>query len=200
MFSGIIQTIGRVARAVPAATGSRLDIDAAGLDLSDARIGDSIAVNGVCLTAIALGPATFAVDVSRETLDCTVGFAVGAAVNLELALRAGDRLGGHFVTGHVDGVGELLAIEPDGDCRRFSIRVPSDLARYVARKGSIAVDGVSLTVNEVTRDTFGVNLIPHTLLATTLGSAAAGRRINLEIDLLARYLDRIAQADKEEWK
>lgn len=198
MFSGIILAVGRIARASPVATGARLHVEAPGLDLSDARLGDSIAVNGVCLTAIELLADVFVVDVSRETLDCTTGFEPGAAVNLETALRVGDRLGGHFVTGHVDGVGEIVAVAPDGDCRRYTVRAPRDLARFIARKGSVAVDGISLTVNEVTRDTFGVNLIPHTLAHTTLGAAGPGRRVNLEVDLVARYLERLDETRAED--
>jgi len=172
-------------------------VEARGLDFRDTRIGDSIAVNGVCLTAIELFERGFGVDVSRETLDCTTGFQVGAAVNLELALRAGDRLGGHFVTGHVDGIGEATAVAADGECLRVSFRVPRELARFIARKGSVAVDGVSLTVNDVERDVFGVNLIPHTMAATNLAGIAPGRKVNIEIDLLARYLDRLEHAVRE---
>ena len=193
MFSGIVMAVGSIAAAKPVATGMRLEVDAAGLDLSRTGAGDSIAVDGVCLTVVEFGSGRFAVDVSRETLDCTKGFAQGQRVNLELALRVGDQLGGHFVTGHVDGVGRVEACARDGECLRVRLRAPDDVARYVARKGSVAIDGVSLTVNAVDGSCFDVNLIPHTLTVTTFGDLAPARPVNLEIDLVARYLERLGE-------
>lgn len=194
MFTGIVAAVGRIATMTPAAGGARVVIDAGGLALDDVALGDSIAVNGVCLTVVARDAASFSVDVSAETIACTVGFAAGAAVNLEKALRLADRLGGHIVTGHVDGVGTVASVVPAGESRIVTIAVPSALARYVARKGSIAVNGVSLTVNEVAGDRFSVNLIPHTLAATTFHALAAGERVNLEVDMLARYIERMLEA------
>ena len=193
MFTGIVAAVGRVAAVRPTAGGVRLTIEAGGLDLSDVATGDSIAVSGVCLTAIALAGRTFDADVSRETLACTTGFAAGARVNLEKALRLADRLGGHLVSGHVDGVGEVTQFDPAGDNRTLRIAPPAAIARYIARKGSIAVDGVSLTVNEVNGPGFAVNLIPHTLAATSLGGLRVGDRVNLEADLVARYLERMRE-------
>jgi riboflavin synthase len=194
MFTGIIAAIGTVAAVEPTAGGARLRIEAGGLSLADVKIGDSIAVNGVCLTAVVLAASTFDTDVSRETLACTAGFAAGTRVNLEKALRLDDRLGGHLVSGHVDGVGCIVRCEPAGDNRLVHIAIPAALARYIARKGSIAVNGVSLTVNEVTRDEFSVNLIPHTLAATNLEDLQAGARVNLEVDLIARHVERLLQS------
>jgi riboflavin synthase len=194
MFSGIIAAVGKVSTITPTPGGLRVAVDAGGLDLADVAIGDSIAVNGVCLTAVALGAGTFEADVSRETLSSTAGFAAGAPVNLEKALRLSDRLGGHLVSGHVDGVGVVARVSVLGDNRLVAIVVPGELSRYVARKGSIAVDGVSLTVNEIAGAEFAVNLIPHTLAATSLGTLARADRVNIEVDLLARYIERLSQA------
>ena len=194
MFTGIIAAVGTVATVQPAAGGVRLRIEAGGLSLADVAAGDSIAVNGVCLTAVAVDAGTFETDVSRETLGCTAGFAAGARVNLEKALRLTDRLGGHLVSGHVDGIGVVGLCEPAGDNRLLRIAGPAAVARYVARKGSVAVNGVSLTVNEVTGDEFCVNLIPHTLAVTNLGKLQAGDRVNLEADLIARHVERLLQA------
>ena len=194
MFTGIIQSVGRIARITPNGPALRMRVEAGGLDLSDTTLGDSIAVDGCCLTVVAFDAAGFEADVSRETLDCTAGFAPGRRVNLEKALRAGDRLGGHLVTGHVDGVGAVVSVEPEGDNRRLAFRLPAGLDKYVARKGSVAVDGVSLTVNRVQGDVFAVNLIPHTLAATSLSDRAPGDRVNLEVDLIARYVERMLGA------
>ncbi|MBL8535547.1 MAG: riboflavin synthase [Betaproteobacteria bacterium] len=195
MFTGIVQAIGRIDRFIPSGLGARVRIDAPTLDLGDAMLGDSIAVNGCCLTVVALDGSGFEVDVSRETLDCTVGFRPGERLNLEKALRANDRLGGHLVTGHVDGVGEVVNVESLADNRKLEFRVPGELARYVARKGSITVNGVSLTVNRVGDDCFSVNLIPHTLAVTNLGDLERGSRVNLEVDLIARYVERMLSGD-----
>jgi riboflavin synthase len=197
MFTGIVQSVGTVRESVPLAGGVRITIDAGGLDLADVAVGDSIAVNGVCLTAVALGGGGFSADVSRETLDCTIGFATGARVNLEKSLRLADRLGGHLVTGHVDGVGRVIEFLPVGESWRLAIALPRELARYAARKGSIAVNGVSLTVNAVTKENFVVNLIPHTVEATNLQALAPGTPVNIEVDLIARYLERLRAADGE---
>jgi riboflavin synthase len=193
MFTGIVQAIGRIARLEPRGGDVRLIVDAAGLDARDVRPGDSIAVSGVCLTVVAREAATLAFDVSNETLACTTLGArrAGDAVNLEPALRLADRLGGHLVSGHVDGVGEVVAIAPDARAQRWCFAAPASLLRYVAPKGSIAVDGVSLTVNGVDAAGFDVALIPHTLSATTFGERGLGDRVNLEVDLIARYVERL---------
>jgi riboflavin synthase len=194
MFTGIVAAVGRIDRAQPREGGLRLVIDARALDLGDVAIGDSIAVNGCCLTVVARGGTRFEADVSQETLGCTVGLSAPGEVNLEKSLRLADRLGGHLLTGHVDGVGEVVALEPVGESRRLVVRAPAELARYIARKGSIAVQGVSLTVNRVDGAEFEVNLIPHTLAATTLKALEPGARANLEVDLLARYVERMLAA------
>ena len=196
MFTGIIEAIGRVAAVNPAGESAAVTIDAAGLDMSDVGVGDSIACNGVCLTVTSLGPRGFTVDVSQETLQVSAGFDTGNAINLEKSLRLSDRLGGHLVSGHVDGVGTVTAVKPVDANREISIRFPAELDRYVARKGSITVNGVSVTVNVVTTDTFSVNLIPHTLAVTNLKDLKPGDRVNLEIDLVARYVERILGQSK----
>jgi riboflavin synthase len=196
MFTGIVQTIGRIAAITPKGGDVELLIDAAGLSLEGVALGDSIAVAGACLTVTRLEGGCFAADVSNETLACTTlgQRAVGSAVNLEKALRAGDALGGHYVTGHVDGLATLLAAHDDGRSMRLTFEVPEALARYVAAKGSATIEGVSLTVNEVGARSFGVNLIPHTREVTTLGAVAVGDAVNLEIDIIARYVERLVTA------
>jgi len=196
MFTGIVAAVGRVTETTASAAGLKLRVDAGGLPLDDVQIGDSIAVNGVCLTVVSLDTDAFDVDVSHETLECATGFAHGSTVNLEKALRLSDRLGGHLVSGHVDGRGVVERFEPVGDNKFVAIEVPAELARYVARKGSVAVDGVSLTVNDVDADRFTVNLIPHTLAHTNLNRLHPGAEVNIEIDLLARYAERILAAPK----
>lgn len=194
MFTGIVETTGRVARIDPRGGDVRLLIDAGTLDLGDVAIGDSIAVSGVCLTAVAVEDTrTLAFDVSIETLSRTSlgSLVAGARVNLEKALRLADRLGGHFVSGHVDGLGRVAAIEPDARSQRWTFELPPDLARYAAPKGSIAIDGVSLTVNEVEGARFGVNLIPHTIDVTTLGDRKIGDAVNIEVDMIMRYVERL---------
>lgn len=193
MFSGIVGAIGTVRKARRAPGGLRLVVDAGGLGLRDVAVGDSIAVNGTCLTVIARAGRTFHADVSRETLACTTGFAAGGRVNLEKALRPTDRLGGHMVSGHVDGVGAVAHIKRSGGNHMVELTAPKPLARYIARKGSIAVNGVSLTVNAVNGAAFTVNLIPHTLKSTNLGALREGERVNLEVDMLARYAERLAR-------
>lgn len=193
MFTGIVQDVGRVQSREARGGDTRLTIATERLPLDRTSIGDSICVQGVCLTVTAMAGKTFSADVSRETLSLTTlgDLAVGAGVNLEPALRAGDPLGGHLVSGHVDGVGRVVSLAEEARSLRVEIEVPAELARYVARKGSITVDGVSLTVNEVEGSRFGVNLIPHTRDVTTLGGLAVGTRVNLEIDQIARYVERL---------
>jgi len=191
MFTGIVAAIGRVQRVDPRPGGLRLNIDAGTVDLSDVAIGDSIAVNGCCLTVVSLAGARFEVDVSRETIACTAALDAPGEVNLEKSLRLADRLDGHLVSGHVDGVGEVVEFAAVGESHRLVVRVPAELAKYVARKGSIAVQGVSLTVNRVVGPQFEVNLIPHTLAVTTLKALSPGARVNLEVDLIARYVERM---------
>ena len=201
MFSGIIAALGQITCITPRDDGAgtvRLTIDAGRLALDDVSLGDSIACNGVCLTVVDRRDNSFCVDVSPESLTCTVGLAAPGPVNLEKALRLADRLGGHLVSGHVDGVGEVLRFDPVGDNRLLEIRAPAALARYIARKGSITVDGVSLTTNSVDGAAFSINLIPHTLDATTLGRLQPGSRVNLEIDLIARYVERMLGAPSGE--
>jgi riboflavin synthase len=191
MFTGIIQAVGRIAELTPSGQDLKLRIDAAALDLGDVQAGDSIAVNGVCLTAVDIDSTQFSAHVSRETLNCTVGLDGVRMVNLEKALRFSDRLGGHLISGHVDGVGQIVRFEPAGDCMLLSVRAPQALCRYIAVKGSIAIDGISLTVNTVEHDIFSVNLIPHTLAMTSLRNLGIGSRVNLEVDLIARYVERM---------
>ena len=197
MFTGIVQATGSIHSSTPTDKGARIEIASGALDLGDVRIGDSIAVDGCCLTVIERTPLGFLVDVSQETLDCTTGFAPGRAVNLEKALRLADRLGGHLVSGHVDGVGEVMRFEQVGESWLLEVRVPAALARYIARKGSITISGVSLTVNHVEADRFDVNLIPHTLEVTNLDALRPGARVNLEVDLVARYLERLLAAPQQ---
>ncbi|MEQ1629041.1 MAG: riboflavin synthase [Gallionella sp.] len=192
MFSGIIADVGRITNTADREGGLRLTIDTNALGLDDVLLGDSIAVNGVCLTVIALDGYAFTVDVSRETLDCTVGLdTLGAAVNLEKALRLSDRLGGHLVSGHVDGVGDVIAFEDLGESWKLTIRAPQALAKFIAPKGSVTVNGVSLTTNRVDGSEFDLNLIPHTLQMTNLKNLVAGGQVNLEVDLIARYVERM---------
>lgn len=192
MFTGIISCIGEIRDVKPLEDGVRLSIAAPGLDLRDVALGDSIAHNGVCLTVIAKRRGGYDVDVSRETLNCTVGLAqVGKQVNLEKALRLSDRLGGHLVSGHVDGVGVVERFAPIGESHELVIKAPKALTRYIARKGSITVDGVSLTTNRVKGRRFWINLIPHTVAATTLKRLVDGAQVNLEVDLFARYAERL---------
>lgn len=196
MFSGIIADVGTISRAEDRDGGLRLTITTRDLGLEDVQLGDSIAVNGVCLTVIAMAGKDFTVDVSRESLNCTVGLGEqGARVNLEKALRLSDRLGGHLVSGHVDGVGEVAAFTDLGESWKLAVRAPQALAKYIAAKGSVTVNGVSLTVNRVAGTEFEVNLIPHTLAVTTLGTLQAGAKVNLEIDLIARYVERMLTAE-----
>ena len=198
MFSGIIADMGSISQATDRDGGLRLVIATSALDLSDVQAGDSIAVNGICLTVIEHTVDSFAVDVSRETLNCTEGLdAIGAPVNLEKALRLADRLGGHLVSGHVDGVGEVIEFTDLGESWKLVVRAPQALAKYIASKGSITINGISLTINQVSGSEFSVNLIPHTLVMTNLKNLRAGSRVNLEVDLIARYVERMMAAEKD---
>ena len=193
MFTGIVQDLGRIQTLEPRGGDIRMVIQLDRMDPAGIRVGDSISVQGCCLTATEIVERTFAADVSRETLNLTTlgGLRSGTIVNLEPSLKAGDALGGHLVSGHVDGVATVTSISGDARSQRIKISVPAELARYIARKGSVAVDGVSLTVNEVEGSEFGVNIIPHTQEVTTLGRLVVGVRVNLEIDQLARYVERL---------
>jgi riboflavin synthase len=191
MFTGIIEAVGRIKQVEQRDKGVRLTIESDRLDFSDVAVGDSIAANGVCLTVIALAGNAYTVDVSQESLSCTVGLGEPGEVNLEKAMRLSDRLGGHLVSGHVDGVGEVVKFEPVGESHLLAIRAPKELSRFIAPKGSITVNGVSLTVNEVRDGAFSINLIPHTVEVTTLKHLKPGARVNLEVDMLARYVDRL---------
>ncbi|MCL2657583.1 MAG: riboflavin synthase [Betaproteobacteria bacterium] len=197
MFSGIVAAIGRIVDTAPLGKGLRLTVDTGDWDISDIALGDSVAHNGVCLTVVGRDGQKLHYDVSAETLACTVGLDAPGEVNLEKALRFSDRLGGHLVSGHVDGVGVVQKFERIGESHELVIRAPADLAGYIARKGSIAVDGVSLTVNSVNGQDFSINLIPHTVAMTTLKRLASGARVNLEIDLIARYVERMQSWEKE---
>jgi riboflavin synthase len=203
MFTGIVQAKGRIAEAGSGPDGLRLAVDPGALDVSDIGIGDSVAVNGCCLTVVGVQPVgdrqRLLFDVSAETIRCTSGLGAPGEVNLEKALRLADRLGGHLMTGHVDGVGSVVAFAPvagdAGGSWQLEIEAPGPLARFIATKGSIAVQGVSLTVNGVEGRRFHVNLIPHTLAVTTLGALAVGAPVNLEVDLVARYVERLSSAE-----
>jgi riboflavin synthase len=195
MFTGIVATTGRITDLQPLEQGLRLTVAAPGLKLTDVALGDSIAHNGVCLTVIAKKKGNYQVDVSKETLDCTVGLDIlHGELNLEKAMRLSDFIGGHLVSGHVDGVGKVVKFDPVGESHELVIKAPKNLAKYIARKGSITVDGVSLTTNRVKGREFSINLIPHTVDNTALGSLKAGSRVNLEIDTVARYVERMLSA------
>jgi len=198
MFTGIVQDVGSVRSIEPRSGDLHIEIGVSGLDLGRAAVGDSIAVAGVCLTIVALVPSGFRADVSNETSRLTTSgsWRPGRRVNLEPALRAGDAMGGHLVVGHVDGIAQLIARDGDARSERFTVRVPPQLALYIARKGSVTLDGVSLTVNAVHGTDFEVNLVPHTLAVTTLGGLAVGDELNLEVDLIARYLERLIGLDR----
>ena len=192
MFTGIVEAVGEIKEIRPLEEGISLSIAPGMLDLEAVKVGDSIAVNGVCLTVTAVAKDMFSVDVSRETLDCTEGLdKPGGQVNLERALLLSDRLDGHLVSGHVDASGEVVKLEPAGESYTLAIKAPDALLKYIARKGSISVNGVSLTVNRIAGDEMEINLIPHTLAVTTLKDLKKGARVNLEVDMLARYVERL---------
>lgn len=199
MFTGIVQALGQVRALTKVGGDVRLSIDTGSLDLTRTIVGDSISVSGACLTVVSLEPRGFSADVSNETLSVTTlgRLAVGSPVNLEPALRAGDALGGHYVTGHVDGLGNVLSTSDDARSWRVVIESPAALAGFIAAKGSVTIEGVSLTVNEIEGRRFGVNLIPHTREVTTLGRLAPGEEVNLEIDIIARYVQRMLVAAPE---
>ena len=199
MFTGIVQGVGTVRAIEPRGGDVTILLDTGNVALDGIELGSSIAVSGVCLTATRFDRSSFAADVSRETLSLTTlgQCQAGSRVNLEKALLAGQALGGHYVTGHVDGIGEVVSRHDDARSVRMEFRVPPELARYVARKGSICIDGVSLTVNGAQGDRFDVNLVPHTLEVTTLGLLQAGSRVNLEVDIIARYVERMMHPDAE---
>lgn len=196
MFAGIIEATGEISKVKPGGKGLRLTIGTT-LNLSDIRVGDSIAVDGICLTVIACSVNSFSADVSRETLNCTTGFVKRGKVNLEKALLVSDRINGHLVSGHVDGVGQVVKFERAGESYLLSIKAPRGLAKYIARKGSIAVNGVSLAVNKAEGSAFSVNLIPHTLEVTTMKYLKRGARVNLEVDMMARYAERLLKAGRK---
>jgi riboflavin synthase len=197
MFTGIILAVGKISAIEQKAGDCRLTVVTGKLPLHDVALGDSIAVNGVCLTAVELGTDYFCADVSNETLSRTILSAatVGTPVNLELALTPSTRLGGHIVSGHVDGIGAVTEKQADGRSFRFKFKAPDSLAKYIAEKGSICINGISLTVNEVDGAVFSVNIVPHTLKETTLGDAVVGTKVNLEVDLLARYIERLIKGE-----
>lgn len=197
MFTGIILAVGKIAGIQPRGGDCRLKIDTGKLSLVGCALGDSIAVNGVCLTAVELGEHYFFADVSNETLSRTTlkSASTGTPVNLELAMTPSSRLGGHIVSGHVDGIGKVIEKQADGRSIRFKFKAPDSLAKYIAEKGSICINGISLTVNSVDGAYFSVNIVPHTLQETTLGSTEVGSEVNLEVDLLARYMERLMKGE-----
>lgn len=197
MFTGIIQAVGEITLIQASSGDIKININVKQLNLSDVKTGDSIAINGVCLTVTSLSETHFTADVSKETLTVTTGLDQKGQVNLEKALRLDDRLGGHLVSGHVDGVGEVIQFEPVNDCWLLAIQSPHTISKYIARKGSICVNGVSLTVNTIEKDVFTINIIPHTLEKTTLGALQVGSQVNLEIDQIARYVERMQQWETE---
>lgn len=200
MFTGIIEAIGSVKQLQETASDWRLEIDSGKLSLDDVQLGDSIAVSGCCLTVVQLSDSGFSADVSSETLRCTSlgDLRPGESVNLEKAMLATDRFGGHIVSGHVDGVGNLLSIKPEGGSLVLEFEAPKELAKYIAGKGSICIDGTSLTVNEVSANRFTINVIPHTQDETIIGNYKVGQNVNLEVDVVARYLERLnAEADSQ---
>ena len=198
MFTGIVQAVGRIAAAERKGDGLRIALDIGLHDVADVAVGDSVAVNGCCLTIVEINGATLSFDVSAETIACTTGLDRVGDVNVEMALRLADRLGGHLMTGHIDGVGTVIALQPvagdAGGSFRLEVEAPAELAKFVAAKGSIAVQGVSLTVNGVAGSRFHVNLIPHTLAVTTLRALAPEAKVNLEVDLVARYVASLREA------
>ncbi|MBK7300770.1 MAG: riboflavin synthase [Moraxellaceae bacterium] len=198
MFTGIIESVGRVQQITPRSGDVRLTIATAKLNLADVKLGDSIATNGICLTVVELTGQGFVADVSNETLrrTCLKTWKVGTAVNLEKALMPTSRLGGHIVSGHVDGLGEIISVKQDARSLQYQVRAPDELAKYISEKGSITVDGISLTVNAIDGALFSLNIVPHTVQETNVGSWQVGSIVNLEVDLLARYLERLLLGDK----
>ena len=199
MFTGIIQSKGDIKEILSSREGARLKINTNALDLSDSKVGDSIAVDGVCLTVTQLSGDGFTADVSNETLACTTfsGLKQEQEVNLEKSLRANQGIDGHLVSGHVDGIGSVSSVEKDGDSLRIQIEAQNDIVKYIAKKGSICINGVSLTVNRVVKNIFDVNIVPHTLSATTLADLSLNSNVNLEIDQIARYVERLLSQNEE---
>ena len=199
MFTGIIQSKGNIKEIISSRKGARLKINTNALDLSDSKVGDSIAVDGVCLTVTQLSGDGFTADVSNETLACTTfsGLKQEQEVNLEKSLRANQGIDGHLVSGHVDGIGSVSSVEKDGDSVRIQIEAQNDIVKYIAKKGSICINGVSLTVNRVVKNIFDVNIVPHTLSATTLADLSLNSNVNLEIDQIARYVERLLSQNEE---
>ena len=199
MFTGIIQSKGNIKEILSSREGARLKINTNALDLSDSKVGDSIAVDGVCLTVTQLSGDGFTADVSNETLACTTfsGLKQEQEVNLEKSLRANQGINGHLVSGHVDGIGSVSSVEKDGDSVRIQIEAQNDIVKYIAKKGSICINGVSLTVNRVVKNIFDVNIVPHTLSATTLADLSLNSNVNLEIDQIARYVERLLSQNEE---
>ncbi|MFL2459035.1 MAG: riboflavin synthase [Candidatus Pseudothioglobus sp.] len=199
MFTGIIQSKGNIKDIISSREGARLKINTNALDLSDSKVGDSIAVDGVCLTVTQLSGDGFTADVSNETLACTTfsGLKQEQEVNLEKSLRANQGIDGHLVSGHVDGIGSVSSVEKDGDSVRIQIEAQNDIVKYIAKKGSICINGVSLTVNRVVKNIFDVNIVPHTLSATTLADLSLNSNVNLEIDQIARYVERLLSQNEE---
>ena len=197
MFTGIISAVGKIVQLEERQGDKRLNIDTGNLGLDDVRLGDSIACNGVCLTAVEITEQGFIADVSLETLSLTTvgNWDMGSPINLEKAMQASDRFGGHIVSGHVDGIGEVISSHEDARSWRFRMRAPAELARYIAHKGSITVDGISLTVNHVDGAEFELNIVPHTMVNTIMGHYQQGTKVNLEVDLIARYLERLYSVD-----
>ena len=197
MFTGIISAVGKIVQLEERQGDKRLSIDTGNLGLDDVRLGDSIACNGVCLTAVEMTEQGFIADVSVETLSLTTigNWDMGSPINLEKAMQASDRFGGHIVSGHVDGIGEVISLHEDARSWRFRMRAPAELARYIAHKGSITVDGISLTVNHVDGAEFELNIVPHTMVNTIMGHYQQGTKVNLEVDLIARYLERLSSVD-----
>ena len=197
MFTGIISAVGKIVQLEERQGDKRLNIDTGNLGLDDVRLGDSIACNGVCLTAVEITEQGFIADVSVETLSLTTvgNWDMGSPINLEKAMQASDRFGGHIVSGHVDGIGEVISLHEDARSWRFRMRAPAELARYIAHKGSITVDGISLTVNHVDGAEFELNIVPHTMVNTIMGHYQQGTKVNLEVDLIARYLERLSSVD-----
>lgn len=197
MFTGIISAVGKIVQLEERQGDKRLSIDTGNLGLDDVRLGDSIACNGVCLTAVEITEQGFIADVSVETLSLTTvgNWDMGSPINLEKAMQASDRFGGHIVSGHVDGIGEVISLHEDARSWRFRMRAPAELARYIAHKGSITVDGISLTVNHVDGAEFELNIVPHTMVNTIMGHYQQGTQVNLEVDLIARYLERLSSVD-----
>ena len=198
MFTGIIEAVGTVRAIEPRGGDVRLSIATGKLDLSDVKLGDSIATNGVCLTVVERGSDWYVADVSRETVQRSTlaSFTVGQRVNLEKALTPTTRLGGHLVSGHVDGVGEVLSVQPDARSIRYRVKAPDELAKYMAEKGSITTDGISLTINAIDGAIFDLNIVPHTVQETNISGWAPGARLNLEVDILARYLERLLLGER----